>query len=200
MNHAMSHIFHGVGKVFVLTPELVDFVWCGTMPAKVKSEAEKGGLVGKKKEEGMKVEVEVEGDGRGEKKEDGGGGTNSPPPPYTPTPTTVAEAEHKLEPSASPAPSSPATAPKSTSPEAPTPPTTTFTPNIPPSSPSPLRLFLLDVLTTYWSFPNCHLIARLPHQQAAWTAVFDKHGDLRREFIFGMQGGAKMGGVEKYCV
>jgi hypothetical protein len=36
MNHAISHIFQGVGKYFALTPELLDHVWCATARAQAE--------------------------------------------------------------------------------------------------------------------------------------------------------------------
>jgi hypothetical protein len=65
----------------------------------------------------------------------------------------------------------------------------------PPVSPaSPLRALLLDVLTTHWPSQHMHIIAR--NQQAAWSAVFEAHAELRREMMFGMQMG---GGKVKEC-
>jgi hypothetical protein len=62
------------------------------------------------------------------------------------------------------------------------------------SSPSPLRALLLDVLTTHWPSQHTHIIAR--NQQAAWSAVFEAHAELRREMMLGMQMG---GGKVKEC-
>jgi hypothetical protein len=62
------------------------------------------------------------------------------------------------------------------------------------SSASPLRALLLDVLTTHWPSQHTHIIAR--NQQAAWSAVFEAHAELRQEMMFGMQMG---GGKVKEC-
>jgi hypothetical protein len=65
----------------------------------------------------------------------------------------------------------------------------------PPAFPaSPLRALLLDVLTTHWPSQHTHIIAR--NQQAAWSAVFEAHAELRQEMMFGMQMG---GGKVKEC-
>jgi hypothetical protein len=64
----------------------------------------------------------------------------------------------------------------------------------PVSSASPLRALLLDVLTTHWPSQHTHIIAR--NQQAAWSAVFEAHAELRREMMLGMQMG---GGKVKEC-
>jgi hypothetical protein len=81
--------------------------------------------------------------------------------------------------------------------------TVTSTPPLPTSPtpttappPAPLRALLLDVLTTHWPSHHTHIIAR--DQKAAWNAVFEEHGDLRRGMMFGMQEGGKVKDVQGY--
>ncbi|CAO2647932.1 Nn.00g088540.m01.CDS01 [Neocucurbitaria sp. VM-36] len=71
---------------------------------------------------------------------------------------------------------------------------------VPTPSPSPLRTLLLHILTTHWSSPVTHIVAKAPALNAAWSALFDAHADLRREFIFGLRGGAKVLSVQGYFV
>jgi hypothetical protein len=63
---------------------------------------------------------------------------------------------------------------------------------------APLRKLLLDILVMHWPTQHTHIIAR--NNDDAWNAVFDAHQDLRREFILGLQGGAKVMPVQKYFV
>jgi hypothetical protein len=63
-------------------------------------------------------------------------------------------------------------------------------------SPSPLRALVLSVLTTYWSrFEAPHIVR---HKRTSWEAVFDAYPDLRREFIFELQGNKKILAVQGY--
>ncbi|KAF2828594.1 hypothetical protein CC86DRAFT_404497 [Ophiobolus disseminans] len=166
MNHAIRHIYTGVGKFFALTPGMVDYVWMATMVPRctavkpTKKEVEK--------DEAVKIEKDV------------------PPPPYSPslsTTTTTAEVRVGNTPT-------PTSTPK-----------TVYTPTSAPLPCSPLRKLLLDFLVVHWpSHTSGHVISRLPHQQGAWNALFDKHADLRRDLIFGLQGCVKMGAVEGYFV
>ncbi|KAL1610462.1 hypothetical protein SLS60_002130 [Paraconiothyrium brasiliense] len=59
-----------------------------------------------------------------------------------------------------------------------------------------LRAFMLDVLCQYWSVPTSH-ISRSP--QSAWEDLFTTHPDLRRVFIFGLQG-RKVGALKTYLI
>jgi hypothetical protein len=63
-------------------------------------------------------------------------------------------------------------------------------------SPSPLRALVLSVLTTYWSrFEAPHIVR---HKRTFWEAVFDAYPDLRRDFIFELQGNRKILAVQGY--
>jgi hypothetical protein len=76
--------------------------------------------------------------------------------------------------------------------------------------PSPLRKLLMDVLVTYWSYPNSanpnaiilRSLALSPHFSTplkhAWDALFDAHKDLREDFIHGLQGGSTLLPVHAY--
>ncbi|KAF1841983.1 uncharacterized protein K460DRAFT_409422 [Cucurbitaria berberidis CBS 394.84] len=65
-------------------------------------------------------------------------------------------------------------------------------------TPSPLRKLLLDVLVLQWPSQATHIIAKSPGLNATWNALFDAHLDLRREFIFGLQGGGNLMPVQGY--
>jgi hypothetical protein len=142
MNHAITHIYHGIGRHFALTPGLVDYVWVHTAPCSAHT-------------------------------------ATTPPSPSSsvasitppPTPTKVDD-----------------DAPRScdfTTPKV-----------LAVVTPSPLRALVLSFLVTYWPAHGNHIIAR--NQQSAWDALFDKHLDLRRNLIFGLQEGGKLMSVQGY--
>jgi hypothetical protein len=145
MNHAIAHVYHGIGRHFALTPEMVDYVWIRTaVPVAVTRD--------KVDESTPPIPIKVD-------------NTDVATPPPTPTKVDdvdVPVADNSL--------------------------TVLF--------PSPLRALVLSVLTTYWTGPSPQLIAH--HPQAAWNTVFDAHPDLRRGFIFGLQGSRKMLAVQGY--
>ncbi|KAF1836183.1 hypothetical protein BDW02DRAFT_616691 [Decorospora gaudefroyi] len=86
-------------------------------------------------------------------------------------------------------------------------------------NPNPLRTLLLDILVKHWAnpnphFPNAVLVRSQGPQQsssssssaadfsmslrARWESLFETHTDLRRDFIFGLQAGRGVGGVQAY--
>lgn len=65
-------------------------------------------------------------------------------------------------------------------------------------NPSPLRRLLIDLLIIFWSSQTTRIVARSPNYQQAWNVLFDKRPDLRRNFIFGLQGPAKVMPVQGY--
>ncbi|KAG9192697.1 hypothetical protein G6011_11431 [Alternaria panax] len=77
-------------------------------------------------------------------------------------------------------------------------------------SPSPLRKLLLDVLVTHWSHhnpknPNAIVLRSMSVSpnfstplKIAWNRLFDKHTDLRNEFIHGLQGHVQMMAADAY--
>ena len=64
--------------------------------------------------------------------------------------------------------------------------------------PNLLRKLLLDFLVINWSSENSRAMPKSPPLNAAWIVIFDTHQDLRRDFIFGLQGGFKMMPVQNY--
>lgn len=184
MNRAVSHMYGGVGKHFPIFPDLLDFVWCATAVDPIVKDEQV-------KKEAKEVKEDVESDEH----------DVSPPPPYTSLAetssfSTVPEGAELLSasfPSASPETASPAPSivnTKLTPP--PSPSYNHISPNMPPIHPSPLRKLLMDVMVVYWPTIAVHMVSRQPHQQSAWNALFDKHADLRRDFLWGLQGGVKM--------
>lgn len=82
---------------------------------------------------------------------------------------------------------------------------TTLGDNIPASSspstvisPSPLRNLLLHILVLHWATLNIQIIGKAPGTEGAWSALFDAHPDLRRGFIFGLQGPSQLLPVQGY--
>jgi hypothetical protein len=67
-------------------------------------------------------------------------------------------------------------------------------------NPSPLRRFVFDVLSVYWTAPVSLILAKAPAMDASWGLVFDAHPDLRRHFIMGLQNGGRVGQVHEYLV
>jgi hypothetical protein len=145
MNHAITHVYHGIGRHFALTPEMVDYVWLRTAVSAVVTKDKGDGSTPLQLDKVDSIDVAT-------------------PPP---TPTKVGDTE------------APAVVISSVV-----------------LSPSPLRALVLSVLTTYWAAPSAQLIAR--HPQGTWNTVFDVHPDLRRDFIFGLQGARKMLAVQGY--
>ena len=73
-------------------------------------------------------------------------------------------------------------------------------PHVAASDRNPLRKFILDILTTYWSVPSTTSIIAKTGLGVEWTRVFDVHPDLRQHFILGMQGDKRVGPATEYFV
>jgi hypothetical protein len=145
MNHAITHVYHGIGRHFALTPGLVDYVWVHTAPCPAHT-------------------------------------ATTPPPPPTLSSSSAATTP-------------PPTHTKVDDDESRSCKLTTAK-NLAIVTPSPLRALVLSFLVTYWPAHGNHIIAR--NQQSAWDALFVKHMDLRRNFIFGLQEGGKLMSVQGY--
>ncbi|KAH7380115.1 hypothetical protein BKA66DRAFT_571192 [Pyrenochaeta sp. MPI-SDFR-AT-0127] len=76
--------------------------------------------------------------------------------------------------------------------------TSPFPVSYPVITPNPLRTLLLTVLVIHWPSNYAHIIAKSATLNGVWNALFDKHQDLRREFIVGLQGGVQMMPVHGY--
>lgn len=68
----------------------------------------------------------------------------------------------------------------------------------PASSHNPLRKLFLDALVQHWSSQHANIINKSAGLQRAWDQLFESHPDLRREFIFGLQGGVRVLRVQGY--
>jgi hypothetical protein len=170
MNYAMSRVFYGCGRYWAMSPGVVEYVWAGTTKeVEVEVEVEVKTEVKTEERGGVKIEEKekAKGEEREEKKDAIEINTDTTTPPTPTKPSSDTE-------TAVPIPTSP-----------------------PILSPSPLRAFILSVLTTYWTSPALPYVAR--HERMSWEAVFDAYPDLRRDFIFGMmQANRKMLALQGY--
>lgn len=67
------------------------------------------------------------------------------------------------------------------------------------AQPSELKRLALDVLVVHWSAAT-NIVSKSPALNDVWNDLFNAFPDLRREFIFGLQGGRKLLPVQGYFV
>lgn len=64
---------------------------------------------------------------------------------------------------------------------------------------SKLRALFVDMLTTCWG-KDVRMVKQGKEADEQWSRLFDDHPDLRKDFIFGLKGDARVKRLEEYCV